>query len=335
MVYTDNIKNKKILFFAPTFFGYEIAIFEKLKQMGAEVDYFDERPKNNFITKACIRINRKLLERKIVSYYHSIFKKTIHKQYDYVFVINIEAMLPSLLNKLREQQSQAEFILYMWDSLQNKKRTHESLPFFNKIYSFDPTDAKILSRVKFRPLFFTDEYGELAENSLTPKYGLCFIGTVHSDRYLLVEQIKEQVKEFGLQSLFFMFFPSPVLFYYKKIRDLKFYKAKFSEFNFRPLSQRVTIQYIRESAVILDVHHPAQTGLTMRTLEMLGANKKIITTNPFVRDYDFFHPQNILIIDRERPVIGRSFFDEKYLPIDPKIKDKYSLDGWLMEIFGI
>jgi len=331
----NNLKNKKVLFFAPTFFGYEIAIFEKLKQMGAEVDYFDERPRNNFFTKACIRINRKLLERRIFSYYHSVFEKTRHKQYDYVFFINIEAMLPSLLNQLRRQQPEAQFILYMWDSLQNKKRTQEFLPFFNKIYSFDPTDAKILSGVKFRPLFFTDEYGELANNSLTPKYGLCFIGTVHSDRYLLVEQIKKQVKEFGLQSLFFMFFPSPLLFYYKKMRDFRFYKAKFSEFNFSPLSQRATVQNIKDSAVILDIHHPAQTGLTMRTIEMLGANKKIITTNPLVKDYDFFHPQNILVIDREKPLIDSSFFDTKYLAIDSEIRSKYSLRGWLMEIFGV
>jgi hypothetical protein len=45
----------------------------------------------------------------------------------------------------------------------------------------------------------------------------------------------------------------------------------------------------------------------MRTIEMLGTNKKIITTN------------NIFIIDRNNPIIDEIFLNKEYQEIDKNI----------------
>ena len=37
------LSGKNILFIAPAFFGYEKKIAEKMTNLGAEVDYFDDR----------------------------------------------------------------------------------------------------------------------------------------------------------------------------------------------------------------------------------------------------------------------------------------------------
>lgn len=39
-----NFKGKAILLFAPSFFGYEKSIQKRLIELGANVDFFDERP---------------------------------------------------------------------------------------------------------------------------------------------------------------------------------------------------------------------------------------------------------------------------------------------------
>ncbi|WP_214228859.1 hypothetical protein [Pedobacter sp. B4-66] len=330
----SSLVNKKILLFTPSFFGYELEIANKLRQMGAEVDCFDERPKNNFITKASIRINKNLLKRKIISYYEAIFVKTKIKRYDYVFVINIEAMLPSLLDRLKQQQTSATFILYMWDSLQNKKYTLAYLPFFDNVYSFDETDAKAVPGVKFRPLFFIDSYAK-ANIEVPIKNALCFIGTVHSDRYQLLVKMKKNMDKLSLGSFFFMFFSSPILFFYKKLIDMRFYRARFKEFSFRSFPQDKTIQCISESFAVLDIQHPAQAGLTIRTIEALGADKKLITTNAHIKAYDFYNPQNILVIDRENPVVPESFFATPYCMVNPRLKHKYSIEGWVTELFDL
>lgn len=328
------LSGKRILFFAPKFFGYEVAIANKLQELGANVMQFDERPKNNFLTKALIRIDRNIIKRTITQYYKNILGQTQQQQFDFVFVVNLEAMTPEIVEMLRKQQPQAKFILYMWDSIKNKKPAQLAFKLFDWCYSFDKNDASTLPNVNFRPLFFIDEFDSKNWNNNTKLvYDLCFIGTVHSDRYNLVKSVKKQADSLGLKTYFYLYFHSKILFFYKKTRDIKFYNARVSEFEFSPISAVDLAQKIKESGAVLDVQHPHQTGLTMRTLEMLGASKKLVTTNKHIVEYDFFNPQNIAVIDRENPKIDASFFKTEFVEVDSHIRDRYAIRGWLLEIF--
>jgi len=328
-----DLKGKSILFFCPKFFGYEKEIENKLVALGADVDAYDERPRNNFVTKASIRINRRLLKNTIEAYYNSILEETGNKAYDYIFVVNIEAMLPSVLERLRAQQPSAIFILYMWDSLQNKKNTEETLPYFDRIFSFDKSDASQLKGVSFRPLFYIDQYANISKETQQGDVDLCFIGTVHSDRYNLLKVVKNQADTFGLRCYFFQFFPSAALFIYKKISDIKFYDARFNEFHFIPMKTGELKRRISAAKTVLDIQHPAQTGLTMRTIEMIGANKKLITTNADIKSYDFYNENNILVVDRENPKLNLEFFKTPYVALSEEITYKYGLQGWLQDLF--
>ncbi len=328
------LAGKRILFFAPKFFGYEVAIANKLKELGADVMHFDERPKNNFLTKSLIRIDRNIIKRTITQYYKNILSQTQQQQFDFVFVVNLEAMTPEIVELLRKQQPQARFILYMWDSIKNKKPAQLAFKLFDWCYSFDKNDASTLPNVNFRPLFFIDEFDSKRWSNKTQLvYDLCFIGTVHSDRYNLVKSVNKQADSLGLKTYFYLYFHNKILFFYKKLRDIKFYNARVSEFEFNPISAVDLAQKIKESGAVLDVQHPNQTGLTMRTLEMLGASKKLVTTNTHIVEYDFFNPQNIAVIDRQNPIISESFFKTGFVEMDEKIREKYALRGWLLEIF--
>ena len=57
-----NLKNKRILFLCPLFFNYHKKIIKAMESLGAEVDYFDERPSNTVLSKALLRINRNLVK---------------------------------------------------------------------------------------------------------------------------------------------------------------------------------------------------------------------------------------------------------------------------------
>ena len=45
------LQDKRILYISPKFFGYENKIKQELEDLGAIVDFFDDRPSNDFITK--------------------------------------------------------------------------------------------------------------------------------------------------------------------------------------------------------------------------------------------------------------------------------------------
>jgi hypothetical protein len=75
-----------------------------------------------------------------------------------------------------------------------------------------------------------------------------------------------------------------------------------------------------------------QSGFTMRTIETLGAGKKLLTTNSEVADADFFKRGNISIIDRHRPIVTSTFLESAYEPPGAGILRRYSLSGWLDEV---
>ena len=326
---------KKILLIAPTFFMYEKAIKEGLENMGAIVDYFDERPANDFYTKALIRINKRLIKKNIDRYYHTIFTEVSERHYDYVFVVNIEAMPIAFLHAIRGRNRNSVFILYAWDSIQNKKGLSDFLPLFDFVFSFDSEDCLSSEhKVYFRPLFFLNEFESIVQKD-SFKYDLSFVGTAHSDRYSIIQQLRNQAESYGFNNYWYLFLQDKKLFLYNKLTNPSFAKAHLSDFHYKPLGRKALLDIISDSQIVIDIHHPKQTGLTMRTIETLGARRKLITTNHYVKKYDFYDERNILVINREKPMLDIDFLKMPYAPLDEYIYQKYSLRGWLDEIFSI
>ncbi len=334
MVLYEFFKDKKILLFAPKFFGYEVEVANKLRELGAQVDYFDERPGNDFWTKALLRVNKMILTKKTDAHYKSIIENVPKDFYDHVVFLNLEAISVQNLKYLKAGQHKAKFIMYMWDSLKNKKHTLGLLPYFDIKHTFDKMDSK-RADFNFRPLFFLDVYKKTEADPANQEIDLLFVGTVHSDRYKLLMKIKEECCKMGKKVDFFMFFQSEKLFYARKLSDPSFWSSKKTEFSFKPLKKEEIIRKIENARVVLDIQHPGQKGLTMRTIEMIGAKKKIITTNKEIMGYDFYRPNNIHYIDRGDIKLEKMFFETDYCELDSEIYEKYAIEGWLKDIFSI
>lgn len=326
--------DKKVLLFAPKFFGYENAIAENIRSKCAECIFFDERANPSTFDKICIRLNyRALLKKKINQYYNSIINKFEKDYFDYVLFLNPETISLGLLEKLKQKQNKATFVLYMWDSFENKPHTKELLPYFDKKLSFNKNDCKNFDLV-FRPLFFIDEY-DIDKNSITNDtfdIDIGFIGTVHSDRYEILKAVEKWAQNNGLNTSYYMFFPSKILFYKYKIE--KFGKVKISkkDFHFISLNSKQIRDYLGRCKVVIDIQHPKQTGLTMRTIEMLGLKKKLITTNQDIKNYDFYHKDNILVIDRNNISIEKSFINSDYNTETDSVRPFYSIDTFVDDL---
>ena len=119
------------------------------------------------------------------------------------------------------------------------------------------------------------------------------------------------------------------------IFDNSFKSFDYKKISFKSLSTSDIIDFYKKSRVILDINHPDQVGLTMRTFEAIGANKKIITTNEQIKNYNFYNPINILIINRNSIQLNEEFFKTPYQKIEKDIYYNLSLDGWVKEIFNI
>ncbi|QXU41681.1 hypothetical protein [Pedobacter sp. D749] len=325
-------KNKSILILSVKFFNYENLIKDELSLMGAKVDLFDERPSNSFYSKAVIRLKKSFYQRKIDQYYRDIIRKVKVNKYDFFLLIKGEVVPIFFLEFLKSNNPGLVFIYYTYDSFKNNPNGLNILSHFERKFTFDRMDA-VEHGLSFRPLFFASDYADVKGNNDLLDYDIAFIGTAHSDRYTLSQAIEKLVKSIGLKMFNFYYSPSKILFYFRKLTDKNFRKFDREKISFGSLSHKQIIAVYRKSKAILDINHPGQNGLTMRTFETLGMGKKLITTNKDIKNYPFFSSNNILIIDRDIPNLHIEFFKNDFEKIDQEIYFLMSLRGWLKELF--
>ncbi|MDX4975368.1 CgeB family protein [Myroides odoratimimus] len=327
----NQLVGKKILFFCVQTFGLEKQVKSKLEELGAFVTYYDERPKNNTFTKAIIRLKKELYTRKIVKYYNSIIKNTENDSFDYMLVIRGEVVPEFFLKLFKENHPSCKLIFYNWDSFKNTPNTKKLLDLYDTKFSFDPYDAKD-SSIFFRPLYYIDSYASL-ESRKDFLYDLLFLGTAHSDRYIISNRIKENLEEKGKKVYCFYYMQGKLVYFYKKLFDSTFQHFDYKKLSFESLSTSKMLMLYNQSKVILDINHPGQKGLTMRTFEAIGAKKKLITTNEEIKKLPFYNRDNILVLDRNKPEIDLSFVESDYCDIDSEIYQKLSIEGWLFNLF--
>lgn len=329
----NDLYNKNILFICNRFFNYYSYLIKEMQNMGANVDYYNELPSNSFLIKVSSRLGLKLFSSLSDRYYYDIIEKNKNKKYDYILIIKSETITESALIRLKNTFPSAKLILYLWDSVKNVKGVEKKFKYYDKILSFDSEDAAKYPGMKLRPLFFIDTFGTEVVMQDVEQYDhdLVFIGTAHGNRVSVVRSIIAQCTN---RSYFVYFYlPFKLLFFYNKLINKYYKNVKIHDIHYLPLSKEKIVQIYKNSRCVVDIQHQSQSGLTMKTIEMLGMRKKIITTNQKCRDYDFYNENNILIIDPNSPVIDDAFFDKKYIDIDDKIYQSYTLNSFLKEIF--
>jgi hypothetical protein len=328
------LNGKKVLFIAPAFFGYEKKIADKMVELGAIVDFFDERSIKSSYERALLKINPRIFHKKTVGYYNQIIEKVSSVEYDYVFVIKCEMMPVEIIKKLKSLFSNATFCLYLYDSLDNIKGIKTKLDYFDRVLSFDMEDISKHSKMTFRPLFFIDDYKKTFNSQKEYKFDVSFIGTVHSDRYKVIKSIKDLSDKKQYKYFFYCYLQSNFMYYFYKLTKREFRRANKEDFQFAKIRSSEIAEVIDKTKVVLDVQHPKQTGLTMRTIEMIGMHKKLITTNQDIKKYDFYNSNNIAVIDRDEIKIPKGFLEIPYKEIKEDIYKKYSLEVWIIDVLG-
>lgn len=331
---TKNLKGEKILFFCQYFFGYEEKIAEKYRELGAEVELYDEMSVKKTIERAFLKVLPGIFTRKTEKYYADILREVKNREYNYILFIDCEMPTERILKAFRKVFPKTKFCLHLWDSIKNLKGVEKKLCYFDYITSFDRSDVKNYSQIKFRPLFFCDEF-RAGFQAPFYDYDLCFIGTIHSDRYKVIKALFDQAKQYGLKIYCYPYLQSRFIFYYYKMTKREFRGTRIDDFEFEKKSSADIADIVSRSKVVADVQHPGQTGLTMRTLEMVGMKKKLITTNQDIVNYDFYSSNNIMVINRNNVKCQKEFFKTEYKEISKKTYEYYSIARWCMDVLGL
>lgn len=322
----------RVLLIAPRFFGYEHEIAAGLNSLGYEVDLLPDRPFNNPLMKAVMRFRPELGGHHACDqYFARRLEELGRNNYSTIFVIQGEGVTSKTLLTIRKAYPTARLVFYTWDSLENKPFSRKNLSLYDHCSTFDPVDANKYG-MYFRPLFYTDGFDRPADTAYA--YDLSFIGTVHSDRYRIVHALLKQLPT-DTRTFIYLYLQAPWMYDLRKIFTNTVDGAKRDEFRFEPLSKDVVQTTFFRSRAVLDIEHVNQRGATMRTMEALGSKRKMITTNVTLRDYDFYNPLNIQIIDRMAPRLDHEFLRSPYQVLPEEIRQKYSMRNWIREVCGM
>lgn len=326
------LDGQRVLFVAPRFFGYERDIRAEVERRGAIVDWLPDRPFDTPAMTALTRLRPGWVFPAADRLYTRLLEGFAAPHYDTVLVVNGQTLSRRTLQRLRAAHPRARFVLYMWDSLANRARVRENLPLFDRVCTFDPHDARQYG-MHLRPLFYGHGF-DSAGPAAPMRYHISFVGTAHTDRFAVVDRLRRGLPE-GISAYWYLYLQAPWVLQAYRWTKPAMRHARPQDFKFVPLDKPTLQSVFAGSRAILDIEHPRQVGLTMRTFETLGAGKKLVTTNPGVRDYDFFSERNVCVIDRESPVISREFLDTPFDPLPQSLRDKYSIEGWLDEVLEL
>lgn len=330
----EQLIGKRVLLLAVYTFNYQNIICDKLKEMGAEVVLYDERSVSSPYAKALLKVEPYLFRRKTKKYYQKIINKHIKESFDYILFIKCDMPDESVLVNLRVAFPKAKLCLHIWDSIENIPHILDKVKYFDYATSFDRKDCIEHPEFGFRPLFYSDDF--MATQKVDEyKYDISFCGTIHSDRYKIIKSVEQQCKNSGMVYYGFHYLQSKLVYYLFKLTKREFKNTKIKDFAFDKKSNKEIANIVDVSKSVVDIQHPKQTGLTMRTIEMLGMKKKFITTNKDIVNYDFYNTRNICVIDRANPVISKEFLESSYQDIDEEIYKKYSLQYWICDVLGI
>jgi hypothetical protein len=252
------------------------------------------------------------------------------QEIDHVLIVKGDGLSVATLQLLKSRLSNAKISLYLWDNAKNIPGIERLAAVCDRVLTFDPGDSH-KSGWSFLPLFsrFSPRAPQLTENL---PYDWSFIGSLHSDRHLVLRGLVKanpQLKYFvhcysqNVMAGFLRSYRDPAAVLSREIPVTSAHLAV-SEV------QRISAQ----SKAVVDIEHPEQTGLTMRTIESLLQGQKLITTNASLLDYDLYDPTRACVIDRERPVIPESFLNEPFRAIPNGVADVYHIDSWLRELLG-
>jgi hypothetical protein len=126
---------------------------------------------------------------------------------------------------------------------------------------------------------------------------------------LRIEQI---IKQKGLRTFFYIVDEKE----YRKYRKPR-------------VSYETYLTWIDKSKCILDIVQEGQTGATLRVMESLFFNKKLLTTGKSIVNEDFYNSTNIFVIGQDSWESLHDFMTKPYQPVPEKIINKYEFKNWI------
>jgi len=223
------------------------------------------------------------------------------------FSVNIANYIDTLNVK-----KELRLIFWYWDPVRLKYSPDKVSERWEK-WSFDKSDCKRYN-LKYNSTYFFDSI------TLPPQklvYDVFFVGQ-NKGRLNTLLNLKKTLEQFSLRILF-LIISDKNFFYDKKVFQKR-------------IPYKTTLKLISKSKSLLEFVQQNQSGPTLRSMEALFFDKKLITNNSSIKDYDFYCKENIFIIGEDDINEIFRFLNAPYKLVATEVTEQYNFIEWLKRL---
>jgi hypothetical protein len=233
--------------------------------------------------------------------------------YDTIIVFDNIGFL-YILNSLLKSKTNQRIILFLWnpicywETMKGKAFVHK-LPEV-EIWTYDLQDSK-----KFGWHYAGQFYYRFPILKQDIKYDLYFVG-INKGRFKILKSIEKTIGK-------------SVKCHFRYVSKFKnIFNKKYSSY----ISYSQVLNEACASKCILEIVQKNQYSLTLRVMESIFLQKKLITNNSDIKKYNFYDENNIMILEESNIKDIEKFLAKPFIPYSTKVVECYSFDSWLERI---
>ncbi|MGF7025803.1 hypothetical protein [Sphingobacterium siyangense] len=331
--------NKKILLLVPNDYQLYKLVQKNIEDIGFDVTVIlhnSVKFKYKSIFQRLYKLFRKLSDgnnsykQELIIKYSSeqlINRIEAFDMFDYCLVFRADFFHIDVLNAAKRKSKW--ITSYHYDGLKRNPSIFERISIFDKFYVFDKED--VMKTDVVRTYLSHNFYFDFDQGHKEAIHDAYFLGYYSESREYFLLSLFHILNRIYSRVKFQIVFPPEQLKHVKK----------YTEYGVECLKRVVPfgdyLDRVERSNIIVDFLIGDHNGLSFRIFEGLKYSKKVITTNPNVVKYDFYHPNNFYVLNEssldEKQLLD--FLDLPYVKIADNIRQQYSFTSWFNQMIAM
>lgn len=216
---------------------------------------------------------------------------------------------------LYKNNANKRLIVWYWNTIEEvgKKIPPDSLPLEVEKWSYSEYDCK-----KYNLRYNTTFYPYANESNLkeyNPTVDVYFLGK-DKGRLKKIMEVKELLERHDLSTFFY-------------ICPTKKYQLKKNKIYRPQIPYREVLSQIVKCKAILDCFVSENAGPTIRPMEALFFEKKLITDDLKIINADYYCPNNVFVLGYDDEKKLNEFVNSPYKKLKSQIVERYTMQAWL------
>ena len=212
---------------------------------------------------------------------------------------------------------------YQLDGLSVSSKILDYHKYFDRIFVFDPEDVKRYPsyNLVFLPNCYFGETDFTQPSEIDLLYIGQFIEKRHQQLFSIHNYLESQQMHYSSYTSLYQgrdFIPLHHKILHHKIST----------------TYQENIDFVKKSKTLIDFKRDEHDGLSLRFFEAMQYGKKIITDNFSVKNYDFYHPNNIFVTNYVNLEGLVDFLQSPYQSLPSELVEKYSFKNWINTILN-